>query len=110
MRRILVDAARRKKMAKHGGGLNRHDATELAIAALQPDEDIVALDEALTRFAAIEPQKAELVKLRYFAGLTIEEAADALGVSPATAKRYWAYSKAWLLQALGGSAEKFDNP
>jgi RNA polymerase sigma factor (TIGR02999 family) len=110
MRRIVVDAARRKKMAKHGGGLNRHDATELAIAALQPDEDVVALDEALTRFAAIEPQKAELVKLRYFAGLTIEEAADALGVSPATAKRHWAYSKAWLLQALGGSTEKLDNP
>ena len=110
MRRIVVDAARRKKMAKHGGGLNRHDATELAIAALQPDEDVVALDEALTRFAAIEPQKAELVKLRYFAGLTIEEAADALGVSPATAKRHWAYSKAWLLQALGGSTEKLENP
>jgi RNA polymerase sigma factor (TIGR02999 family) len=110
MRRILVDAARRKKMAKHGGGLNRHDATELAFAAPQPDEDIVALDEALTRFAAIEPQKAELVKLRYFAGLTIEEAAEALGISPATAKRHWAYSKAWLLQALGGPAEKSENP
>ena len=85
-------------------------ATERAIAAPQPDEDIVALDEALTRFAAIEPQKAELVTLRYFAGLTIEEAAEALGISPATAKRHWAYSKAWLLQALGGSAEKLENP
>ena len=109
MRRIVVDAARRKKMAKHGGGLNRHDATELAIAALQPDEDIVALDEALTRFAAIEPQKAELVKLRYFGGLTIEEAADALGISPGTAKRYWAYSKAWLFQAIRGTAETSEN-
>ena len=110
MRRIVVDAARRKKMAKHGGGLNRHDATELAIAALQPDEDVVALDEALTRFAAIEPQKAELVKLRYFTGLTIEEAADALGVSPATAKRHWAYSKAWLFQAMGGGGKNCEGP
>ena len=110
MRRILVDAARRKKMGKHGGGLNRHDATELAIAAPQPDEDLVALDEALTRFAAIEPQKAELVKLRYFAGLTIEEAAEALGISPATAKRHWAFSKAWLLQALDRPEENLENP
>src|SRR5262245_43697631 len=72
MRRIVVDTARRKNMGKHGGGLRRHDATEVAIAAPQADEDLVALDEALTRFAAIEPQKADLVKLRYFAGLTIE--------------------------------------
>lgn len=106
MRRILVDAARRKKMGKHGGGLHRHDVTERAIAAPQPDDDLVALDEALTRFAVLEPQKAELVKLRYFAGLTIEEAAQALGISPATAKRHWTFSKAWLLQALGGPAEK----
>src|SRR5436309_390569 len=90
MRRILVDAARRKQMDKHGGGLNRHDATELPIAAPLPDEDLVALDEALARFAVIEPQKAELVKLRYFVGLTIEEAAEALGISPATVKRHWA--------------------
>src|SRR5262245_16638469 len=94
MRRILVEAARRKKAAKHGGGLNRHDANDLPIAAPQADEDLVALDEALTRFAQSEPQKAELVKLRYFVGLTIEQAGDALGISPATAKRHWAYSKA----------------
>lgn len=105
MRRILIDAARRKNRGKHGGGLNRHDATDHFIAAPQPDEDLVALDAALTRFEAIEPQKAELVKLRYFAGLTIEEAAEALGISPATAKRHWAYSKAWLLQAIGGPSE-----
>jgi RNA polymerase sigma factor (TIGR02999 family) len=104
MRRILVEAARRKGRDKHGGGLTRHDVTERLIAAPQPDEDLVALDEALTRFAQIEPQKAELVKLRYFGGLTIEDAADALGISPATAKRYWAYSKAWLLQAIRGAA------
>jgi RNA polymerase sigma factor (TIGR02999 family) len=100
MRRILVDNARRKRAEKHGGGLNRHDAAEVPIAAPEPAEDLVALDEALDRFAAIEPQKAELVKLRYFAGLTIEEAAETLGVSPATAKRHWTYSRAWLFQAL----------
>lgn len=102
MRRILVENARRKKAEKHGGGLNRHDAAEVPIAAPEPVEDLVALDEALDRFAAIDPQKAELVKLRYFAGLTIEEAAEALAISPATAKRYWTYSRAWLFQAISG--------
>jgi RNA polymerase sigma factor (TIGR02999 family) len=103
MRRILVEAARRKGRDKHGGGMTRHDVTHQLIAAPQADEDLVALDEALTRFAEIEPQKAELVKLRYFGGLTIEDAADALGISPATAKRYWTYSKAWLFQAIRGA-------
>ncbi len=100
MRRILVDAARKKKTAKHGGDLQRHDADELPVAAPEPDEDLIALDESLAKFAEIEPQKAELVKLRYFAGLTIEQVADALGLSPATAKRHWAYSKAWLFQRV----------
>jgi RNA polymerase sigma factor (TIGR02999 family) len=102
MRRILVENARRKKAEKHGGGLNRHDAAEVPIAAPEPIEDLVALDEALDRLAAVDPQKAELVKLRYFAGLTIEEAAQALDISPATAKRYWTYSRAWLFQAISG--------
>ena len=110
MRRILVDAARRRKAAKHGGGLNRHDANDLPIAAPAKDDDLVALDEALTRFAAVEPHKAELVKLRYFVGLTIEEAADALGISPATAKRQWAFSKAWLFRAIGGGEKNSENP
>ncbi len=100
MRRILVDNARRKKAEKHGGGLRRHDAADLPIAGPEPEEDLVALDEALDKFAAIDPQKAELVKLRYFAGLTIEEAANALGISPATAKRHWNYSRAWLYREL----------
>ena len=100
MRRILVDNARRKRAEKHGGGMNRHDASELPIAAPEPSEDLLALDEALERFAAFDPAKAELVKLRYFVGLTIEEAADALDISPATAKRHWAYSRAWLFQAI----------
>ncbi len=102
MRRILVENARRKKAEKHGGGLNRHDAAEVPIAAPEPIEDLVALDEALNQLAALDPQKAELVKLRYFAGLTIEEAAEAMAISPATAKRYWTYSRAWLYQAIGG--------
>jgi RNA polymerase sigma factor (TIGR02999 family) len=102
IRRILVDNARRKKTAKHGGQFHRHDADELPIAAPQSDEDLVALDEALSRFAEVEPQKAELVKLRFFVGLSIEEAADALDISPASAKRHWNYSKAWLLQAMEG--------
>ena len=110
MRRILVEAARRKKAGKHGGGLHRRDANDLPIAAPPVDDDLVALDEALTRFAQVEPQKAELVKLRYFVGLTIEETAAALGISPATAKRHWAYSKAWLFQAMGGGEKNFENP
>ena len=102
MRRILVERARRKKAGKHGGGWKRHDANDVPVAAPEPPEDLVALDEALDRLADLDPTKAELVKLRYFAGLTIEQAADALGISPATAKRYWAYSRAWLFQQISG--------
>ena len=109
MRRILVDQARRKKAARHGGGRHRHDADELPIAAPEPDDDLVAIDAALDRLAAIDPVKADLVKLRYFAGLTIEQAAGALGISPATAKRYWAYSRAWLFQEVAGDAAS-ENP
>src|SRR5262249_3300989 len=102
MRRILVENARKKRAEKHGGGLARHDAAEVPLPAPEPAEDLVALDEALDKLAELDPQKAELVKLRYFAGLTIEEAADALGIAPATAKRYWTYSRAWLFQAISG--------
>jgi DNA-directed RNA polymerase specialized sigma24 family protein len=93
----------RQETEKHGGGLQRHDAAESFIAAPQPAEDLVALDEALTKLAALDPVKAELVQLRYFAGLTIEQAAATLNISPATAKRYWAYSRAWLFQAVSGA-------
>ncbi len=99
MRRILVEQARRKRRPKHGGDRQRIDLDE-AVAALDPREDLLALDEALTRFAAEEPVKAELVKLRYFAGLSLEEAAACLGISLATAKRYWAVARAWLFAAL----------
>ena len=100
MRRILVENARRKRSAKHGGGRVRHDVDEVQAAAPEPAEDLVALDEALDRLAAQDPLKAELIKLRHFAGLTIEQAAQALGISMTTANRYWAYARAWLHQEI----------
>jgi RNA polymerase sigma factor (TIGR02999 family) len=102
MRRILIDNARRKRRPKHGGNLQRVDLNEaLAVSAVR--EDVLALDEALSRFAQEQPAKAELVKLRYFAGLSLEEAASCLGISPATAKRYWSVGRAWLYAALSDS-------
>jgi RNA polymerase sigma factor (TIGR02999 family) len=103
MRRILIDNARRKRTGKHGGGHRCRDLDEVEIVAGEPVEDLLALDEALTRLAAEDPAKAELVKLRYFAGLSIEEAAAALGISVATAKRRWAYARAWLFRAVEGA-------
>jgi RNA polymerase sigma factor (TIGR02999 family) len=100
MRRILIDNARRKQTDKHGGGLARHSLDGLA--APEPDDELVALDEALQRFAAIDPLKAQLVELRYFAGLTGEQAAEVLGISPATADRHWAYARAWLQAEVRG--------
>jgi RNA polymerase sigma factor (TIGR02999 family) len=96
MRRILVENARRKHSAKRGGDMVRLDFDELQLAAPELCEDLLALDEALHRFAKKDPVKAELVKLRHFAGLTVDQAAEALGISPATADRYWAYARAWL--------------
>ena len=100
MRRILIDRARRKRRVRHGGGRQRVEleADELAVDA--PSVDLLALDEALDRLAAEDPQKAELVKLRYFAGLNEQEAADVLGISRATAARHWAYARAWLFDRL----------
>jgi len=102
MRRILIDNARRKKRLKHGGELERIDLPDIeAPAPLQPlKHDLIALDEALTMFAQQNPAKAELVKLRYFAGLSEQEAADILGISRATAARHWAYAKAWLFDQI----------
>jgi RNA polymerase sigma factor (TIGR02999 family) len=105
MRRILVENARRKQTQKHGGGLARHDLAEVIVAAPELGEDLLALNEALERLAEKDPQKAELVKLRHFAGLTIEEAAAALCISATTANRYWAYARAWLHQEISGQAE-----
>ena len=100
MRRILIDRARSRQAQRHGGGLVRLNADDLDLAAAPDDERVLALNDALEKFALAEPQKAELVKLRYFAGLTIEEAARTLDVSEPTAKRWWAYARAWLLQEM----------
>jgi RNA polymerase sigma factor (TIGR02999 family) len=105
MRRILIDHARQKWRIRHGGDSERVPLSDVEVAAEAPAEELLALDEALDRFAARDPVKAELVKLRYFAGLSEEEAAAALGISRATASRYWTYARAWLINAL---AEKAD--
>jgi RNA polymerase sigma factor (TIGR02999 family) len=102
MRRILVERARRKKSQKHGGGRRRIDLDQVTVTAPEPNDDLLDLDEALTRLATADPQAAELVKLRYFAGLTIPQAAEALGVSHGTADSLWAYARAWLRRSLGG--------
>jgi RNA polymerase sigma factor (TIGR02999 family) len=94
MRRIIIDTARRKKTRKHGGALRRQPLE--AIVAPEADEEMLALDEALDKLAVQDPAKARLVELRYFAGLTGEQAAAVLGISPTTADRHWAYARAWL--------------
>jgi RNA polymerase sigma factor (TIGR02999 family) len=99
MRRILVDEARRKRRPKHGGDRQRIDLGD-ALSLDEPDDNLLALDEALSKLAEEEPAKAELVKLRYFMGLSLEEAAACLDISPATAKRYWTVARAWLFDAL----------
>jgi RNA polymerase sigma factor (TIGR02999 family) len=105
MRRILVENARRKASQKRGGGQQRLDIDDLALAAPADSDDLLALDEALTGLAAADPQAAELVKLRHFAGLTVSQAAEVLGVSPRTADFLWAYARAYLLRSLGGVKE-----
>jgi RNA polymerase sigma factor (TIGR02999 family) len=100
MRRILIDQARRKRRPKHGGGLGRISLDEALCLGDAPDDDLLALDEALEQLAREEPAKAELVKLHYFAGLSLEEAGRALGISHRTAKRHWAYTRAWLYAAI----------
>ena len=100
MRRILIDHARRKQRVRHGGGRKRVDLPDAEVVAEAPPHDLLNLDEALTRFATADPQKAELVRLRYFAGLTLEDAAALLDISRATAARHWAYARAWLFDAI----------
>jgi len=101
MRRILIARARRKQTQRRGAGAVHLDVDDFEIASPAPDEQLLALNDALDRFAVLEPQQAELVKLRYFVGLKIEEAADVLGISEATAKRWWVYAKAWLFDDIG---------
>ena len=100
MRRILVERARARGSRKRGGGRVQLDLDDVTVAAPERPDDLLALDEALTRLAVVEPQAAELVHLRYFAGRTMSEAADLLGLSLRGAHRLWAYARAWLLQEL----------
>lgn len=100
MRRILVDNARRKRRPKHGGDRDRVPLDSIALPVEDRFHDLLSLNEALDALARVEPVKAELVKLRYFAGLSVEEAAACLGIAPITAKRYWAVARAWLYAAL----------
>jgi len=100
MRRILIDNARRKRALRHGGGQRRQDIQEVEIAVEMKEDELLAMNEALEKFAALDKPKAELVKLRYFAGLTIEQAAETLGISAPTAKRHWTYARAWLYREI----------
>jgi RNA polymerase sigma factor (TIGR02999 family) len=100
MRRILIENARRKKAMRHGGGQQRLDVEQIEIAAPAQDEDLLAINEALDKLAAMDKAKAELVKLRFFVGLNIEEAAAVLRISEATAKRWWVYARAWLFSEV----------
>jgi RNA polymerase sigma factor (TIGR02999 family) len=106
MRRILVDNARRKQSKKRGGDRVRLDLDQFTAATSERLDDLLEIDAALARLAAADPQAAELVKLRYFAGLSIPEAAAALGISPRSADFLWAYARAWLLRSLGGADAK----
>ena len=100
MRRILIEEARRKQRLKRGGDRRRVDLDQVEAAVSAPDDDLLALDEALDQFAAEDPKKAALVKLRFYGGLSVEEAASCLGISRATADRHWAYARAWLYDYL----------
>jgi RNA polymerase sigma factor (TIGR02999 family) len=110
MRRILIDQARRKRRPKHGGDRKRIDLNEgLSLSQAADDGNLLALDDALTKLALEEPAKAELVKLHFFAGLTLEEAGRILGIAPRTAKRHWAYARAWLYAAVGDDTRPAEN-
>jgi RNA polymerase sigma factor (TIGR02999 family) len=100
MRRILVENARRKRRQKRGGGRLRLDLDDALVAIPEPAEDLIALDDALERLRRLDPRKAELVKLRYFAGLTMPDAAEALGISLSSAEKYWTYSRTWLYRQI----------
>ena len=102
MRRILVEKARRKSRVKHGGGLGMEPLEPDLVAAVEPSEDLLALNDALETLASRDPLKARLVDLRYFAGLTSDQAAEILGISPSTADRHWTYARAWLRREIEG--------
>jgi RNA polymerase sigma factor (TIGR02999 family) len=106
MRRILIERARHKQRRRHGGGLKRQELHPDLVAAPSPDDALLALDTALGKLAERDPVKARLVEMRYFAGLTGDQAAQILGISPKTADRYWVYARAWIRREMeGGDAE-----
>jgi RNA polymerase sigma factor (TIGR02999 family) len=100
MRRILIDRARRKRAVRHGGGQERVDLQHIDLAAPDAEDQLLAVNEALDRLAAQDPIEAQLVKLRYFVGLTVDEAADLLDISPRTARNYWAHARTWLYHEI----------
>jgi RNA polymerase sigma factor (TIGR02999 family) len=105
MRRILVDQARKRGRVKRGAGRRRVEFEQLSLSVCEPPAELLALDEGLSLLAESHPEKAQLVNLRYFGGLSIEEAAEAIGVSVATANRYWAYAKAWLYRHVASDRD-----
>ncbi len=105
MRRILIERARQKQRLRHGGGRRRQELHPDLAAAPEPDEQLLALDAALARLAEADPVKARLVELRYFAGLTGDQAAQILGISPSAADRHWVFARAWLRRAVRGGAD-----
>jgi RNA polymerase sigma factor (TIGR02999 family) len=110
MRRVLVDAARRRGRLKRGGGRHRVDLDHVSLEVERSGEELLAIDEALTQFAAAHPEKARLVQLRYFAGLTSEQAAAAMNISNSTADRYWTFAKAWLYRRVAAGDTSSDAP
>ena len=110
MRRILIENARRKRTEKHGGDLKRVELDGVDVPEDAPSQDILAVDEALSKLAAEDPVKAELVKLRYFGGLSVEDAGRVLGISRATADRYWAYARVWLYSELSDAGDRDSEP
>lgn len=100
MRRILIDRARRKRAQRHGGGHQRVDIDGLDLVTASGNDELLAVNEALDKLAAQDPLEAELVKLRYFIGLTVEEAASLLDISPRTARNYWAHARTWLYHEI----------
>jgi RNA polymerase sigma factor (TIGR02999 family) len=105
MRRILIDNARRKRALRHGGDQQRVNIEDIDVAVMEKEDELLAMNEALNELAAVDKQKAELVKLRYFIGLTIDESAKILGVSVPTANRWWVFARAWLYQKIQSESE-----
>ena len=109
MRRILVENARRRRQLKRGAAFQKAEVHEIAVVADNIQEDLIALDEALTKLTDTDPQAARLIQLRYFVGLSIPDAAKALGISPRTADRLWAFARAWLHREIQGSDDSEEN-